>query len=76
MGWSMGNVTSTAVLGYPEAIGEKSYNRLDQLLRKLIMYGKYLLYVVNLGLCLHRGQTHPPLRSVTTNLPRVTNRLA
>lgn len=46
MGWSMGNTTSMSVFGYPEAVGQEAYVKLEPYLRQFILYGKrrYILF--------------------------------
>ncbi|KAF8222533.1 hypothetical protein L208DRAFT_1413236 [Tricholoma matsutake] len=38
MGWSMGNTTSMSVFGYPEAVGQEAYVKLEPYLRQFILY--------------------------------------
>lgn len=39
MGWSMGNATPMAALGYPDVIGKETYAKLDPYFRQLVLYG-------------------------------------
>ncbi|KIM92126.1 hypothetical protein PILCRDRAFT_57414 [Piloderma croceum F 1598] len=39
MGWSIGSITSLAVLGQPEVIPEASYRTLEHYLREMILFG-------------------------------------
>jgi hypothetical protein len=41
MGWSMGNATPMAFLGYPEFVGKKAYAKLEPYFRQLILYGMF-----------------------------------
>jgi len=41
MGWSMGNATAFSLIGYPDVVGNESYQRLEPYLRQLILYGVY-----------------------------------
>jgi len=38
MGWSMGNATSTSLLGYPDVIGSERYQKLEPYFRRLVLY--------------------------------------
>jgi len=42
MGWSMGSATAFSLIGYPDVVGNESYQRLEPYLRQLILYGACL----------------------------------
>jgi hypothetical protein len=41
MGWSTGDATPMAILGYPEFIGKEAYTKLEPYFRQLISYGMF-----------------------------------
>lgn len=44
MGWSMGNATPMALLGYPDVVGKQNYEKLEPYFRKLVLYGMFRLF--------------------------------
>jgi hypothetical protein len=40
MGWSLGNATSLAFLGQPNAVSKESHQKLKQYLNKVIIFGQ------------------------------------
>jgi hypothetical protein len=40
MGWSLGNVTSLALLGQPDGVPIEAYQKLKDYLKKVIIYGQ------------------------------------